>query len=84
MTDKEINKALHLDPNRASTYYNEANALHDLNLKEETLAAYEQAIQLAPREATLYYQKGQVLEQLGRLAEARRAYDEAQDLGYEG
>ena len=65
-------------------FLDESNLLYDLDLKEETLAAYEEAIQLAPQEAILHLHKGHALEQLGRLCEAQRSYEEARRLGYNG
>ncbi len=60
-----------------------AVCLHDLDLQETMLVAYEQAIQLAPHEAILHLHRGHALEQMGRQAEAQGAYEEAQRLGYD-
>jgi tetratricopeptide (TPR) repeat protein len=65
-------------------FLDESNVLYDLDLREEALAAYEEAIQLAPQEAILHLHKGHALEQLGRLSEAQRSYEEARRLGYIG
>jgi len=65
-------------------FLDESNVLYDLDLREETLAAYEEAIQLAPQEAILHLHKGHALEQLGRLSEAQRSYEEARRLGHTG
>ena len=82
MTQPENNAAFHFDASCSD--YCRGNALCDLDCKEATLAAYEQAIQLAPYEASFHYHKAHILEQLGRLAEAKRAYEQAQRLGYNG
>jgi Flp pilus assembly protein TadD len=60
------------------------NARYDLDLKEATLAAYEEAILLAPQEAILHFHKGHALKQLGRVFEAERSYEDARRLGYNG
>ena len=59
-------------------------ARYDLDLKEATLAAYEEALLLAPQEAILHLHKGHALEQLGRVFEAERSYEDARRLGYNG
>ena len=68
----------------ATAFLNEGNARYDLDLKEATLAAYEEAILLAPQEAILHLHKGHALEQLGRVFEAERSYEDARRLGYNG
>jgi tetratricopeptide (TPR) repeat protein len=65
-------------------FLDESNLLYYLDLREETLAAYEEAIQLAPQEAILHLHKGHALEHLGRLSEAQRSYEDARRLGYNG
>jgi Flp pilus assembly protein TadD len=67
-----------------TAFLNEGNARYDLDLKEATLAAYEEAILLAPQEAILHLHKGHALEQLGRVFEAERSYEDARRLGYNG
>ena len=67
-----------------SALLSESNVRYDLDLKEATLAAYEEAILLAPQEAILHLHKGHALEQLGRVFEAERSYEDARRLGYNG
>ena len=67
-----------------SALLSEGNVRYDLDLKEATLAAYEEAILLAPQEAILHLHKGHALEQLGRVFEAERSYEDARRLGYNG
>ena len=57
---------------------------YDLDLKEATLAAYEEAVHLAPEEAILHHHKAHALEQLGRIYEAEQSYEDARRLGYGG
>ncbi len=67
-----------------TTFLQEGSVRYDLDLKEATLAAYEEAILLAPQEAILHLHKGHALEQLGRVFEAERSYEDARRLGYNG
>jgi tetratricopeptide (TPR) repeat protein len=69
---------------KRTIFLNKGCVLYDLDLREATLAAYEQAIQLAPQEAILHLHRGHALEQLDRLSEAQRSYEEARRLGYSG
>ncbi len=69
---------------QARDFLHESIARYDLDLKEATLAAYEEAILLAPHEAILHLHKGHALEQLGRVFEAERSYEDARRLGYNG
>ena len=62
----------------------EGNALGDLQLYNQALAAYEQAIRLDPNYALAYNNKGLILDKLGRSREAKLAYDKARQLGYTG
>jgi Flp pilus assembly protein TadD len=69
-------------PTLDMTFLHESTICYDLDLKEATLAAYEEAILLAPQEAILHLHKGHALEQLGRIFEAERSYEDARRLGY--
>lgn len=85
-TEEADNDAIweNTDSALSTAFLNEGNARYDLDLKEATLAAYEEAILLAPQEAILHLHKGHALEQLGRVFEAERSYEDARRLGYNG
>jgi tetratricopeptide (TPR) repeat protein len=70
-------QALEIEPLRAATHYNLANALSRLGRTDEALDAYERALELRPEYPRALNNLGSTLHRLGRLEEAIRAYRKA-------
>jgi len=63
-------KAIHIEPSCAETYYWEGNVLFAIKQYDEARIDYEQAISLAPDEADFYYAKAVTLVYLDCYEEA--------------
>jgi protein O-GlcNAc transferase len=72
-----ISKAIKINPNDASAYFNHGNALKDLTRFDEALASYDKAIALKPDYAAAYSSRGNALMDLNRPGEALMSYDRA-------
>ena len=72
-----ISKAIKINPNDASAYFNRGNALKDLTRFDEALASYDKAIALKPDYAAAYCSRGNALMDINRLGEALMSYDRA-------
>jgi tetratricopeptide (TPR) repeat protein len=72
-----ISKAISINPNVASAYYNRGVSLKELMRLEEALVSYEKAIALKPDFAEAYSDRGNALKELNRLEEALASYDKA-------
>ncbi|MEH2333191.1 tetratricopeptide repeat protein, partial [Nostoc sp.] len=70
-------KAIQLNPNDATAYYNLGNALRQQKKLDAAVAAYEKAIQLNPNDATAYYNLGITLDDQKKLDAAVAAYEKA-------
>jgi predicted O-linked N-acetylglucosamine transferase (SPINDLY family) len=70
-----ISKAISINPDVASAYYNRGNALQELKRLEEALASYNKAVALESNYVEAYYNRGIALHQLKRFEEALASYD---------
>ena len=73
----DYSKAIRLNPNDATGYYNRGNANYDLDDKLSALADYEQAIQRQPDYIPAHYNRGIVKDSLGDQQEALASYKRA-------
>ncbi len=71
-----IGRAVALDPNNPTAFYNLGNTLRDLNRLDEALASYDRALALRPNVET-WGNRGSVLQELGRPDEAIVSFDRA-------
>ena len=74
-------KALVLNPNDSSAYFNLSLALCEIGLYEDSLEAIKQAISRNPHNGSYYYGQGWILVKAGEVAEARALFLRAADLG---
>jgi len=77
-----IDKAIQLDPENPSAWYEKASYYEVLGKYNESLDAYEMITELEPEKASVWWFKGNILEALGRQIDADAAYAKAKDLGY--
>jgi tetratricopeptide (TPR) repeat protein len=80
--DKELSRAIQLDPTDALAHYYLGLTYYNLQRYEEALAAYSRAIQLDPTLAQVYYDIGAVLGNHGEFREALPYFEKAAQLGY--
>jgi Tfp pilus assembly protein PilF len=72
-----FDRAIDLDPGRASIHCNRGLALQGLGQWEAALACFERAISLDPDYAQAHFNLANTFKDLGRLEAALRAYDRA-------
>ena len=70
-------KAIQIDPNVASAWFNKGNTLYSLKRYEEAIQCYERAIQINPNNASAWFNKGITLSDLRRQEEAIKCFDRA-------
>jgi tetratricopeptide (TPR) repeat protein len=70
-------KLLNYEPNYAEAYANLGNVFTELNMHDESLAAYNTAIILNPNLAEVYSNRGNVLQDLKKYKEALEDYNKA-------
>ena len=75
-------KAIELDPDYASAYYNRGIAKGNLKEYNSSIADYTQAIELKPDYATAYSNRGIQKENLGDLRGACADWRKAASLGH--
>ena len=75
-----IGKAIEINPNVASYYSNQGNALKELRQLDAALASYVKAIELKPDLAEAQYNRGIALHELKQLDSALVSYDKAIEL----
>ena len=64
----------------AKDWFNEGNALYNLNKYAEAIAAYNKAIKLNPNHAEIWNNKGNALSAQGKYDEAIQALDETRSM----
>ncbi|MHC5672858.1 tetratricopeptide repeat protein, partial [Nostoc sp.] len=67
-------KAIQIEPDDHTTWYNRGIALRNLGRHEEAVASYDKAIQIEPDDHTTWYNRGIALRNLGRHEEAVASY----------
>ena len=78
-----IDKAIQLDPENPSVWYEKATYYNVLGKYNESLDAYEMITKLEPEKASAWLFKGNVLKALGRQTDADAAYAKAKELGHQ-
>ena len=73
-------RIISFNKNYAEVYVNLGNVYRELNMYEESLAAYNNAIKLKPNLAEIYANRGNVLQDLKKYQEALEDYDKAIDI----
>jgi tetratricopeptide (TPR) repeat protein len=76
-------KALALNPEESTTYFNLGFCLSELGELEPAVQAYRDGIRLDPNDADAHESLGDVLQDLGRSEEAVEEFREADRLGSE-
>ena len=72
-----IAKAIGLNPNVATAYFNLGIGLNDLKRYDEAISSYDKAIALKSDYAEAYNNRGTALKELNRPVEALTSYDKA-------
>jgi len=78
-----IDKAIQLDPENPSVWYEKATYYNILGKYNESLDAYEMITKLEPEKASAWWFKGNALKALGRQTDADAAYAKAKELGHQ-
>jgi tetratricopeptide (TPR) repeat protein len=72
-------RALAIDPEDSTAWYNKGRTLSQLGRHEEALDAHDRALAIDPFDSATWFQKGLTLYELGRHEEALGPYDCALD-----
>ena len=72
-----LDRALALDENNASAWYNRGTALNTLGRHEQSVTSYDRALALDENNASAWYNRGTALNTLGRHEEAVASFDRA-------
>ncbi|MEH2049548.1 tetratricopeptide repeat protein, partial [Nostoc sp.] len=75
-------KAIQIDPNYATAYYNLGITLYEQKKLDAAVAAFQKAIQIDPNYATAYYNLGITLYEQKKLDAAVDAFQKAIQLNY--
>jgi tetratricopeptide (TPR) repeat protein len=78
---KAYKRALVLNPDDSSAYFNLSLALCEMGLFEDSLDAIKQAISMNPKNGSYYYGQAWILVKAGDVAEASALFQRAADLG---
>ena len=70
-------KAIEINPDKDSAWYNRGIALRKLGRYEEAIASYDQAIEIKPDYAVAWVGRGNALDELGRYEDAIASFDKA-------
>ncbi len=70
-------KAIEVEPDNASAWYNKGTALGKLGKLDEAIKAFDKAIEIEPDIASAWNNKSTALGKLGKLDEAIKALDKA-------
>ena len=70
-------KAIEINPQYSSAWYNKGVMLGKLDRPEEALTAYEKGIEINHQDSEAWYGKGFMLRKLNRTEQALAAFDEA-------
>jgi tetratricopeptide (TPR) repeat protein len=73
-------RALAIDPEDSTAWYNKGRTLSQLGRHEEALDAHDRALAIDPFDSATWFQKGLTLYELGRHEEALGPYDCALDI----
>ena len=76
-TRRELDTAVHLQPNDASLLMTAAVTQWGMGWNDEAVANFKRATELGPREAKNFFSYGVLLKELDREAESRAALDHA-------
>ena len=66
----DYNKAIELDPNHASAYYNRGCAYGEIGAYDKAVADYNKAIELNPNDSWAYYNRGLAHSKRGEVSKA--------------
>ncbi len=75
-----FDRALALDPQKASAWYNRGVVLDEFGWHDEAVVSYDRVLGLNPQEPRAWYNRGNALGRSGRLEEALASYDRALNL----
>ena len=77
---RNYNKAIELDPDNASAYYNRGNAKADLGQHDDTITDVNTAIRFFPGYVKAYHNRGTAKVTLEQYADAIADFDKAIEL----
>jgi len=77
----DYNKALELDPQHTSAYYNRGFLNFELEQYSQAIDDYNKVIEFNPYYAAAYYNRGVVYQALGKQKEADEDFATYKDLG---
>ncbi len=72
-----IGRAIAINPNEASAYFNRGSALMELQQLEAAVASYDQAIRIEANYVDAHFNRGNALKRLKQLDAAVASYDNA-------